>query len=817
MANNSKKSLKQRFGEVLHSFADKLAENETHSPNEAEKSVSTAQTAPHETVQPEVSDADSSHKNTKRRQLQRKRRRRVAQRKFVKKVSHSVQHTSQRLYRITQRPRFWLWTGLGLGITSSAVGLGWGIYQLESNLPESVEDVLTYAPEGTITIKGSNGDVLQAIGPITYDPLKIWQIPDPVLQAFIASEDRRFESHHGIDIQGILRAAWVNVRAGGVVEGGSTITQQLARIVFLSQERSLNRKVREMRIAQKLEGKLTKSQILERYLNLVYLGSGAYGLGDAAWIYFGKTVDQLTIGEAATLAGIIPAPSTYSPIDNPEAAKERRNLVLNQMADLGMITPEEAKTTITSPLTLNAKKPKRLVRQAPHFTDYVMKEVGKYVSRKVLDDGGVVIETTLDPKWQQEAEETIENGVKRYGRGYRFQQASLVSVDPRTGQIKAMVGGVDYENNQFNRAVQAKRQPGSTFKTFVYATAIAAGFSPNQGFLDAEYVVDGYKPENYGDKYSGNTVSMRQALASSLNVVAVKVLVDVGWTPIIGISRKMGIESELKPTYSLALGSWEVDLLELTGAYGTLANNGLHQQPYGISRVLDRNGNVLYQAKPQTVEALDPESTAITTWMLRGVVSSGTGRPAQIGRPVAGKTGTSDKARDLWFVGYIPQLVTGIWLGNDNNQPTRGASSLSAMLWRQYMLEVIPDIPSEGFPAIPSKLHGRQPTVKKEPIKPKRAYYNRPKTTQATSRSSSGSSSSTRRRSTRRRSQPQPQARSRSTRSYSRPAPQRQVRQSAPPPARPKTTAPKPAPAAPVAAPSGNTAPPAPPAARKTE
>jgi penicillin-binding protein 1A len=572
-----------------------------------------------------------------------------------------------------------------------------------------------------------------------------------------------------------------------------------------------------MRLAQKIEGKLTKSQILERYLNLVYLGSGAYGLGDAAWIYFGKTIDQLTIGEAATLAGIIPAPTTYSPLDNPEAAKERRNLVLNQMADLGMIPPEEAQTAIASPLTLNPKKPKRLVRHAPHFTDYVIKEVGKYVSRKVLDDGGVVIETTLDPKWQQEAEETIENGVKRYGRGYRFQQASLVSVDPRTGQIKAMVGGVDYENNQFNRAVQAKRQPGSTFKTFVYATAVAAGFSPNQGFLDAEYVVDGYKPENYGDRYSGNMVSMRQALASSLNVVAVKVLVDVGWNPIIKVAKNMGIESELKPTYSLALGSWEVNLLELTSAYGTLANGGIHQQPYGISRVLDRNGKVLYQATPQGVEALDPESTAITTWMLRGVVSSGTGTAAQIGRPVAGKTGTSDKARDLWFVGYIPQLTTGIWLGNDNNKPTNGASTLSAMLWRQYMSDVIADIPSEDFPDIPPKLHGREATVKKEPIKPKKAYYNRPKTTEADATSQSTRSS----RSSRRRSQPQPQARTRSrSRSYSRPAPQQQVRRSAPPPARPaaqpKTTAPKPA-SAPVVAPSVNTAPPAPPAARKTE
>lgn len=825
MSNQDKKTIKKRLGEILHALADSLEKNEQKEPDNSQKSSPTATLEPPFSETTEVADVSSRGAKRLRRLRQlREKKLKGSGQKLVDQISTYLQKTGETAHKFSQKPRFWLWMGLGLGISSSAIVMGWGVYQLESSVTESIEDVLTYAPEGTITIKGANGDILQAIGPVTYDPLKIWQIPEPVLKAFIASEDRRFEYHKGVDLQGILRAAWVNVRSGEVVEGGSTITQQLARIVFLSQERSFNRKLKEMRLSQKIEQKLTKPQILERYLNLVYLGSGAYGLGDAAWIYFGKTVDQLTIGEAATLAGIIPAPSTYSPLINPKLAKERRDLVLNLMAEQGMITPEEAKKAIATPLTVNPQPSKRLVRQAPYFTDYVMKEVGKYVSRDALNKGGVVIETTLNPKWQKEAEETIENAVKRYGRGYGFKQASLVSVDPRNGQIKAMVGGVDYEKNQFNRAVQAKRQPGSTFKTFVYSTAITAGFSPNQAFLDAEYIVDGYKPENYGDNYSGQMVSMRQALASSLNVVAVKTLVDVGWNPIIKVAKAMGIESELKPTYSLALGAWEVNPLEITSAYGTLANQGIHQQAYGISRVLDRKGNVLYEAKPTTNEAIDPESSAIMTWMLQGVVNGGTGGAAQIGRPVAGKTGTSDKARDLWFVGYIPQMVTGIWLGNDNNQPTYGSSSISAMLWRQYMIDVVNDIPIESFPEIPKRLEGRKATIKKEPIKPRTAYYNRPKPVETDDNNNrvedntgNNNNSRRRRRSSRRRSEESTQ-----TRSYSAPSSSsssrnsgRRRRSSAPAVSQGQSVTPQPSAAPP--APSVEVAPPAPPAARKQE
>ncbi|MBR8830102.1 MAG: Biosynthetic peptidoglycan transglycosylase [Chroococcopsis gigantea SAG 12.99] len=634
--------------------------------------------------------------------------------------------TVQTLYSWYKNPRFWLWTGMIMGAGTSAAALGWGVYTLESRLPEKVDNLMTFARPETLTIKAADGTILQQVGPVSHERVKIWQVPDKVLKAFVSIEDRRFEQHGGVDPQGILRAMFSNLRAGGLVEGGSTITQQLARIVFLSQERSFDRKIREMRVAQKIEEKYTKGEILEKYLNLVYLGSGAYGLADGAWLYFSKPPDKLTLAEAATLAGIVPAPSVYSPLENPKAATERRNRVLQSMAEEGFITAAEAQKAIESPLVTKPASLKRFQRLAPYFTDYVRQELSQILPAKVLKSGGIVVETTLNPKWQKFAEDTVDRNISTYGRWQNFRQAAMVSIDPRNGQIRAMVGGNDHDKYQFNRVTQAKRQPGSTFKTFVYATAIAAGKSPNQSFMDAEYFVDGYKPENYGDKYSGNYVSMRDALTSSLNVVAVKVLVDVGWNPIINLARKMGIESKLNPTYSLALGASEVNLLELTSAYGTLANGGVHQKAYGISRVLDRDGKVLYGAnfKPET--ALDKDTAAITTWMLTNVVNSGTGTPAQIGRPVAGKTGTTDKARDLWFVGYIPQLVTGVWLGNDDNQATWGASATAAMMWRQFMLPTIADISYQGFPPLPAQLEGRKPVVKAEPIKPRRSYYTMP-------------------------------------------------------------------------------------------
>lgn len=613
--------------------------------------------------------------------------------------------------------RYWFW--LGLGVSGGAIALGYGWYELDKNVSNSTGDVLTFVRKDTITIKAADGTIIQQIGPATHDTVKIREVPKTLIQAFLATEDRRFQEHHGVDYQGIFRAVLSNLMARGVVEGGSTITQQLARIVYFDQERSVERKLKEMRMAQKIEQDIDKEKILERYLNLVYLGSGAYGVADAAWVYFSKPIKDLTLPEMAILAGLPAAPSDYSPFVNAKATKERRDVVLLRMQDSGFITPAQAQEAIAQPIATKRSNPKRLERKANYFTDYIQQELPKYLPKEVLAEKGLTIETSLNLDWQAAAEKAVKNTVEQDGRYEGFEQAAMVAIDPRTGQIKAMVGGKDFFNQQFNRVTQAQRQPGSTFKTFVYGTAIATGISPNRGYLDAPFTVDGYSPKNYSEKYRG-WINIKDALTSSINVVAVKTLIDVGWDTVVEVAQKMGIESKLNPTYSLALGASEVNLLELTSAYGTLAADGVHTKSHGIRRVRDRRGKVIYEANFKGEQALDPESSAIMTWMLRGVVNDGTGRAAKLGRPVAGKTGTSDEARDLWFIGYIPQLVTGVWLGNDDNKPTKGVSGTAAYTWNQFMVKVVDKMKVEDFPERPSNLENRKGSIKPKALKPKR-------------------------------------------------------------------------------------------------
>lgn len=671
--------------------------------------------------------------------------------KFLPKVQKSLRGaTSTAKKRLNrkgplQKP-LWLWLASGTVVGGGAIAALIGWIALESSLPGAPEDILTFAREETLTIEAADGSIIQEIGPVTHEKLKITQIPKQLQQAFLAIEDNRFTEHRGVDLQGILRATVSNIFSRKVVEGGSTITQQLARIVFLNQERSILRKLKEMRLAQKIEAEFDKNQILESYLNYVYLGSGAYGVGDAAWVYFTKPVDKLTLPEMATIAGVAPAPSLYSPLENKDAARKRRNLVLQKMQEQGFITAAQAKEAIDSPLETKETQPKRLEQKFPYFVAYIQQEIPKYVSKEVLKQGGLTVESTLNPAWQEAAESSVNRLLGSYGKWQRFKQAALVTIDPRNGEIKAMVGGSETLDNQFNRVTQAKRQPGSTFKTFVYTAGIAAGFSPYRSYMDAKYTVDGYKPENYGDKYRNGYLSIKDALSYSVNVIAVQSLIDVGWKPVIDVARKMGIKSELKPTFSLALGASEVNLLELTSAYGTLANKGLHKEPRGIRRIVDRKGKVLYEAKFADEKALDEETTALVTWMLRGVVNYGTGGAANIGRPVAGKTGTSDDYRDLWFVGYIPQLVTGIWLGNDDNSRTWGASSTAAYLWGKFMRKVVDDMPVESFPSIPGKFVVSKPAVKREKIKPKHAYFEFPKKEEEETKSTSERSSNSKRR-----------------------------------------------------------------------
>jgi penicillin-binding protein 1A len=621
--------------------------------------------------------------------------------------------------------RWWVWAILGVSATvgGGAISAVNAIHAIQKELPEP-KDVMTYVRNGTLTLKAEDGSILQQLGPATRQKKKIDEIPPMLVKAFVASEDQHFYEHHGVDFPAIARAFLANISAGEVVEGASTITQQLARIVFLDQDRSLDRKLREALLAQKIEGELTKSQILERYLNLVYLGSGAYGVADAAWIYFSKPVDKLTLSEMAMIAGMPPAPSAYSPLVNADLAKKRRDIVLHRMVEVGYITSAQMEEAIAAPLTLKPSMPRNLYSEMPYFTSYIQQQLPKYVSQEDLEMGGLTVETTLNPKWQKRAQDVVSHAIDSYGPGQNFTQAALVAIDPRTGEIKALVGGNDFNKSQFNRATQAQRQPGSTFKVFVYTTAIAGGMSPYKTYVDAKFIVDGYEPNNYGRGYRG-AVTLKDALASSINIVAVKVLIDVGFQPVIDVAHRMGIKSELNATYSLALGASEVNLLELTSAYGTLANKGNHVEPHGIVRITNRFGEVLYDAKFKPERAVDAGTASIMTWMLRGVVENGTGGLAQLrGRPVAGKTGTSEHRRDLWFVGYIPQVVTGVWLGNDNNRPTWGASSTAARTWHDFMRDAVEDMPVERFPE-PGRLGGRRATVTLHPVKPRRIRADR--------------------------------------------------------------------------------------------
>ncbi|BAZ15098.1 1A family penicillin-binding protein [Calothrix sp. NIES-4071] len=612
--------------------------------------------------------------------------------------------------------RFWFIAFLGLG--GGAIAVANQISSIDRNLPPTSE-LNSLVREQTLTIKAADGTILQQSGPATREQLALSDIPEKLKKAFIASEDRRFDKHNGVDAQGIARAMVNNLRSQNVVEGGSTITQQLARILFLKQEKTMLRKVREVRLAQKMERELSKDKILERYLNLVYLGSGAYGVADASWVYFSKPVGELTLGEMATIAGLAPAPSVYAPDRNPEAAKVRRNLVLQRMLEDGVITAAEREQAVNEPLTVKSSVPKRLEVEAPYFTSFVQKELPKYVPSEVIEAGGLTVETTLNPTMQAAADKAVAKTLRNQGRWENFKQAALVSIDPRTGEIKAMVGGKDFGKYQFNRVTQAQRQPGSTFKGFVYATAIATGMSPYNNFEDSPLVIDGYEPKNFDEGFRG-TLDMQTALTKSINIVAVRILMKVGFNPVIDLAHKMGIKSELQPIYSLALGSSEVNLLELTSAYGSFATEGVHNEVHGITRILNRRGEEIWKANFTPVRALDSDSANITTSMLRNVVTSGTGGPAQLDdRPVAGKTGTTDEARDLWFIGFIPQLVTGVWLGNDNNNVTYGSSASAAYTWHEFMEQAVKGMPVEKFPARP-KLEGRKGTIKAEPIKGRR-------------------------------------------------------------------------------------------------
>jgi len=589
--------------------------------------------------------------------------------------------------------------------TAAAVGVGAALSMraltelVDATLPDA-RGIASFNRPGTITLLSTNGKVIQKLGPATREKVKPGAMPPTVAEAFIAAEDRRFYQHDGVDGWGIARAIVTNVRQGAVREGASTITQQLARTVFLSQDRTITRKLKEAALAMKLERQLSKQQILEQYLNYVYLGSGAYGVADAAWIYFSKTPEQLTVPEAAMIAGLPPAPSFYSPLVNPDLAEERRSIVLDRMAQAGFISASEAERGRNSPLGLKPATPKYFNSSAPYFTTWIAQELPKFLTPEQLEVGGVKVRTSLNLDWQKKAQQVIRANAPFDTEG------AMVSIDPGNGLVRVMVGGKDFSKSQFNRTILALRSPGSTFKLFPYAAAIDRGMKPETKVFDAKRCWNGYCPKNFGNKYYGN-ISLADALKNSLNTVAVQLQDIVGFDAVIEVANNfnIGTDRPLGKYYPMAIGAYEQTILDMTAAYAGMANRGVFFSPSPFEEIRGPKNELLWSRRlsdNRGKRAIDSDVADTMNWMLQRVVTGGTGIAAKLDdRQVAGKTGTSENTRDLWFIGSIPQLTTGVWFGYDDDRATKSTSGEAAWAWKQFMLQIKDEIPVRNFPDKP--------------------------------------------------------------------------------------------------------------------
>jgi penicillin-binding protein 1A len=547
----------------------------------------------------------------------------------------------------------------------------------------------------SVLVLGANGATLATRGDMGGAAVPLGELPDYVPKAFIAIEDRRFYSHHGVDPWGIFRAVIADVTRRGAAQGGSTITQQLAKNLFLTQERTVSRKLQELVLAIWLEHKFSKAQILDLYLNRVYFGSGAYGVEAAAQRYFGKSARQLTLAEAALLAGLVQSPSRLAPSHNPDGAERRARIVLADMAEQKLIGADAEKVALAHP----ARAIKASGATAANYVaDWVMDAVNDIVGR--FDDD-IVVETSIDPALQSAAERALADTLTQKGEKLNVGEGALVAMTP-DGVVRALVGGESYADSQFNRAISAKRQPGSAFKPFVYLTALEHGLTPDTLREDAPITVKGWKPENYEHEYFG-PVTLTQALANSLNTVSVRLTLEFGPAAVTRTAYRMGITSPLEPNASIALGTSEVSPLELVSAYAPFANGGFGISPHVIERVRTPDGKTLYARSSQILgRIVDARYVAMMNTMLHETLVSGTARRADLpGWPAAGKTGTSQDFRDAWFVGYTSHLVTGVWLGNDDNSPTHKATGggLPVEIWSRFM-----KIAHQGVP--PSALAG---------------------------------------------------------------------------------------------------------------
>ncbi len=614
--------------------------------------------------------------------------------------------------------------------------------KLINELP-SIDNLENYTPSIVTKIFDRNGKVISElfIERRVIVPLK--DIPVNLQNAFIAIEDNDFYKHWGISTKGILRAFFKNLVKGKVSQGGSTITQQLSKTIFLTSERTLSRKIKEFLLTVQLEQQYTKEEILQLYINQIYFGAGGYGAESASKIYFGKSVRDLTLAEAAMIAGLPKAPNYYSPLKHPERAIKRRAVVLSRMKELGFITEEEEKEA--SAAAVPKEKFAQEQETGHYFVEYLRILLEPKYGTNVLHKGGLKIYTTLDMKMQQAAEKALKEYLSDFDTKQmsyfekedmelKKVQGAVMAIDPKTGAIRVMVGGRDFKETKFNRAVQAKRQAGSSFKPFVYLSAIDKKLMTPSTMLEDEqmvYVFDGNKwnlvsrkqsyiedlaekmtpedlidpmkvwyPVNFGGRYRGE-VLLREALARSLNTCAIQVIMDVTPDTVIDYARKLGIKSPLTNSLSLALGSSDVTLQEMVSAFGTLASGGVKTEPYFITKIIDKDGKILEETLPEEEEVLSPQTAFVMTNILRGVVEKGSGYAARaLGRPCAGKTGTSNDSVDAWFIGYTPQLVAGVWVGYDDRTTLGSKStggSVACPVWTTFMKDALKDYPVVDF------------------------------------------------------------------------------------------------------------------------
>lgn len=604
--------------------------------------------------------------------------------------------------------RRFLWI-VGILVFLIIAGAGCGfIGATMSDLPE----VANVKPAASSQIYDVHGNLITTVHATENRlPVKLSQVPKDLQNAFIATEDNRFYSHHGVDPIGIMRAIWVNIAHDGVAEGGSTITQQLARNAFLTQDRTLKRKIMEAMLAIRIEQYYTKQEILEMYLNQIYFGQGAYGVQAAAHVYFGKNVQDLDLAQSAMLAGLPQSPNYYSPLTNYKAGKARQAVVLGQMVKYDYIDQATADKAKDEDLGLREKsEAAHSDNNASYFIDYVISEIAEKYGDDAVYKDGLKIYTTIDMKAQDAAVQAMHNLPNFYtdDKGLTQPQGALIAINPHNGYIVAMVGGRG--DDSFNRAVLAERQPGSAFKPFVYLAAIQDGMTPGTVMDDKKIEFNGWSPKNYEGTYSGQ-MTLHYALQHSVNTIAVQLADAVGMRKVLNLASSLGIttlDDSKDNNLAAALGGLTdgVKPIDMAVAYGTLANGGVKVKPVAITKIVDRNGQVVEENSTEEQRVVDPKYAYVITNMLESVMSGGTGGGASIGRPAAGKTGTTDESKDAWFVGYTPDLVAAVWMGDDYGIETLdgiAGGTVPAVIWRDFMSQALNamEIPASDFTVPP--------------------------------------------------------------------------------------------------------------------